>query len=84
MSVLELRDAVCRANQALPKAGLVTMHSGNVSAWDPASNMVFIKPSGVDYETLTPEELVAVDLETGAVVDSNARPSVDLPHLLYL
>ena len=84
MSVTQLRVEVCRANQELPRAGLVTAHSGNVSGFDPASGVVVIKPSGVDYALLTPADLVAVKLETGEAVDSAMRPSVDLPHHLYI
>lgn len=84
MSLTQLRKDVCRSNQALPKAGLVTMHSGNVSGFDPSTWTVVIKPSGVDYETLTPSDLVAVRLETGEVVDHGMKPSVDLPHHLFL
>jgi L-ribulose-5-phosphate 4-epimerase len=80
----QLRKEVCQANQALPKAGLVTMHSGNVSGFDPASWTIVIKPSGVDYDALTPGDLVAVKLETGEVVDSSMKPSVDLPHHLFI
>ena len=80
----DLRDEVCYANKMLPAAGLVTMHSGNVSGLDRRRGRLVIKPSGVDYDRLTPADLVEVDLETGAVVDSNLRPSVDLPHHLFL
>jgi L-ribulose-5-phosphate 4-epimerase len=79
-----LREAVCWANQMLPRAGLVTMHSGNVSGLDAATGRVFIKPSGVDYETLTPSAIVEVDLETGETLGEGLRPSVDLPHHLFL
>jgi L-ribulose-5-phosphate 4-epimerase len=68
----------------LPAAGLVTMHSGNASGLDRESGRVVIKPSGVDYDTLLPEHLVEVELETGRLVDSALRPSVDLPHHLFL
>ncbi len=68
----------------LPKAGLVTMHSGNASGLDRESGIVVIKPSGMDYENITPENLVAVRLETGEIIESNLRPSVDLPHHLFL
>lgn len=88
-----LRREVFRANVALPKAGLVTMHSGNASGLDRETGLVLIKPSGVDYETLTPEALCVVDLEgrpvaASAVPDrvaSPLRPSVDTIHhvLLY-
>lgn len=80
----QLREAVCTVNRALPQAGLVTMHSGNASGLDRASGRLVIKPSGVDYATLTPEMLVEVDLESGAVLDPRLRPSVDLPHHLYI
>jgi L-ribulose-5-phosphate 4-epimerase len=68
----------------LPKTGLVTMHSGNASGYDPDSGTLFIKPSGMDYEDISPENLVPVDLCSGEVLDSRYRPSVDLPHHLYL
>lgn len=67
----------------LPATGLVTMHSGNASGFDPQRGLVVIKPSGVDYDVLTPEMLVCVDLE-GKVVAGDLKPSVDLPHHLYL
>jgi L-ribulose-5-phosphate 4-epimerase len=60
------------------------MHSGNASGLDRASGRLVIKPSGVDYETLRPEDLVEVDLVTGRVVGGRLRPSVDLPHHLFL
>jgi L-ribulose-5-phosphate 4-epimerase len=68
----------------LPKTGLVTMHSGNVSGYDSESGKVVIKPSGMDYEKITPENLVEVDLATGEVRAGQAKASVDLPHHLYL
>ncbi len=80
----ELREKVCWANQMLPKAGLVTMHSGNASGYDPESGLVYIKPSGMDYDAISPTNLVAVRLETGEVVEGAYRPSVDLPHHLFL
>jgi len=80
----QLREQVCWANQMLPKTGLVTMHSGNASGYDPDSGTLFIKPSGMDYEDISPENLVPVDLCSGEVLDSRYRPSVDLPHHLYL
>lgn len=80
----ELRNAVCYANKMLLQTGLVTMHSGNASGLDRASGHLVIKPSGVDYETLTPEMLVEVDVATGEVVSGELSPSVDLPHHLML
>jgi L-ribulose-5-phosphate 4-epimerase len=79
-----LKEEVCWANQMLPKTGLVTMHSGNVSAVDRQKGKVYIKPSGIDYDELTPDKVVEVDLFTGMVSPGNLRPSVDLPHHIYL
>lgn len=79
-----LRVAVCAACKRLPSAGLVVGHAGNVSGIDRAAGRVVIKPSGIDYDLLQPEDLVEVDLATGAVVDGDLRPSVDLPHHLFL
>lgn len=78
-----LREEVCEANQALPQLGLVVMHSGNASGFDAELRKLVIKPSGVDYDRLTPEMLVEVDVDSGHY-DSSLRPSVDLPHHLYL
>jgi len=79
-----LREEVAKANWMLPKAGLVTMHSGNASGYDPDADLLFIKPSGMDYEAITPENLVAVKVSTGEVITQGSRPSVDLPHHLFL
>jgi L-ribulose-5-phosphate 4-epimerase len=79
-----LRVEVCEVNRALSRLGLVVMHSGNASGYDPASGRLVIKPSGTDYDRLTPESLVEVDVRTGQVVRGEYRPSVDLPHHLYL
>lgn len=81
---LELQDEVCWANIQLLRQGLVTMHSGNVSALDIETGMVLIKPSGVDYESLQPSKIVKVNLETGEPLPNQMKPSVDLPHHLYL
>lgn len=72
----ELRALVCALNKELPKEGLVTMTSGNVSGRDPATNLVAIKPSGVSFEELTPDDIVIVDLQ-GKVVEGTRKPSVD-------
>jgi L-ribulose-5-phosphate 4-epimerase len=84
MDLAELRQEVCYVNRMLLSTGLVSMHSGNASGLDRASGRLVIKPSGVDYETLRPEDLVEVDLVTGRVVGGRLRPSVDLPHPLFL
>jgi L-ribulose-5-phosphate 4-epimerase len=82
--LLVLREEVAHANWTLPKARLVTMHSGNASGYDPESDTLVIKPSGMDYEAITPENLVAVKVSTGELLTQGSRPSVDLPHHLFL
>ena len=87
-----LRASVHQVNLALPRAGLVTMHSGNASGLDRETGLVLIKPSGVDYDTLRPEDLVVLTLDGEHVpaagvpdrVASRLRPSVDTPHHLAL
>jgi L-ribulose-5-phosphate 4-epimerase len=79
-----LRLEVAKANWALPAAGLVTMHSGNASGYDPDADVLYIKPSGMDYEDITPDGLVAVRVSDGQVLTEGIRPSVDLPHHLFL
>lgn len=71
-----LRAAVLEANLALPRYGLVTLTWGNVSGIDRASGVMVIKPSGVAYERLRAEDLVAVALD-GTVVEGRLRPSSD-------
>lgn len=72
----ELRRQVWAANRALPQRGLVLLTWGNVSGIDRASGLVVIKPSGVEYEELTPKNLVVVDLD-GHLVEGTLRPSSD-------
>jgi L-ribulose-5-phosphate 4-epimerase len=84
LSLLELREQVWRANQALVGAGLVTLSFGNASGVDRAAGVLVIKPSGVPYDQLLPEHLVAVALEDGRVVEGELRPSSDTPTHLAL
>ncbi|HPP51617.1 MAG TPA: L-ribulose-5-phosphate 4-epimerase [Thermoguttaceae bacterium] len=84
MEFEELRQEVCYVNRMLLAAGLVSMHSGNASGLDRRSGRLVIKPSGVDYDRLKPEDLVEVDLQSGQVDGGRLRPSVDLPHHLFL
>ena len=72
----ELKELVCAANLLLPKYGLVTFTWGNVSGIDRKSGMVVIKPSGVSYSGMRPEDMVIVDLE-GKVVEGKWKPSSD-------
>ncbi len=79
----QLRREVWGANLGIYRAGLVTMHSGNASGVDRKRGLVVIKPSGMDYDKLRPQDLVVTDLE-GHKVSGKWNPSVDLPHHLYL
>ncbi len=72
----ELKQQVADANKQLVAAGLVTLTWGNVSGIDRDSGLVAIKPSGVDYDALTPDNLVVVNLE-GEVIEGDLRPSSD-------
>ena len=74
----ELKKLVCEANLLLPKYNLVTFTWGNVSGIDRASGLVVIKPSGVDYDGMAPEDMVVVDLN-GKVVEGKWKPSSDTP-----
>ena len=80
----ELKREVAKANRMLPMAGLVTMHSGNASGFSPDDDVLYIKPSGMDYEEVSAQNVVPVRASTGEVLVSGVRPSVDLPHHLYL
>jgi L-ribulose-5-phosphate 4-epimerase len=84
MSLDDLRKQVCAANQALVAAGLVTLSFGNASGIDRTARVMVIKPSGVPYEALRPDVLVAVDLESGASESGALRPSSDAPTHLAL
>lgn len=74
----ELKEKVFRANLDLVKHGLVIFTWGNVSGIDRASGLVVIKPSGVDYDTMTVDDMVVVDLQ-GKVVEGKLKPSSDTP-----
>ncbi len=79
----ELKEQVCEANLLLPKHGLVTFTWGNVSAIDRETGCVVIKPSGLSYERMGPEDMVVVDLD-GNVIEGKWRPSSDTPTHLRL
>ena len=79
----ELKAKVCQANLDLVRHGLVIFTWGNVSAVDRESGLVVIKPSGVSYDVMKPEDMVVVDLD-GKVVEGKLRPSSDTPtHLVF-
>ena len=79
----ELKAKVCKANLDLVRHGLVIFTWGNVSAIDRESGLVVIKPSGVSYDNMKPEDMVVVDLD-GKVVEGDLRPSSDTPTHLVL
>ena len=79
----KLRREVWEANLGIFRAGLVTMHAGNASGVDRKRGLVVIKPSGMDYDKLRPQDMVVTDLK-GRKVSGKWNPSVDLPHHLYL
>jgi L-ribulose-5-phosphate 4-epimerase len=75
----ELKAQVCQANLDLVKEGLVVQTWGNVSGVDRAGGHLVIKPSGVPYADLTPQQMVVVSLATGQVVEGRLQPSSDTP-----
>lgn len=79
----QFRKQVWEANVGIYRAGLVTMHSGNASGIDRQRGLVIIKPSGMDYDKMKPADLVVTDLE-GRKLRGKWKPSVDLPHHLYI
>ena len=78
-----LREEICQLHQELPRWGLVTWTSGNLSGRDPGTGYVVIKPSGLRYEDLRPEHMVVVDLD-GEVVEGDIKPSSDTASHLYI
>ncbi len=79
----ELKKKVYEANMDLPRYGLVTFTWGNVSAIDREKGLFVIKPSGVDYNLLKPEDMVVMDL-AGNKVEGKYNPSSDTPTHLEL
>ena len=79
----QLKEQLWKLHLELPKNGLVKWTGGNVSARDPASNLVAIKPSGVLYEDLRPEDHVVLELD-GNIVEGTLKPSSDTASHLYI
>ena len=77
MSLTTLKQQVFEANLALPRHRLVTFTWGNVSAIDRSRGLVAIKPSGVEYDGMTVDDIVVVELETGRTVEGSKKPSSD-------
>jgi len=72
----KLKEDVCFSNVQLKTQGLVILTWGNVSGYDPESKLMVIKPSGVNYEDLSPEKMVVVDMD-GRVIEGKLKPSSD-------
>ena len=79
----KLKEEVYQANMELPRQKLITLTWGNVSGIDRESGLVVIKPSGVDYGILKPEDMTVVDLE-GNRIEGKYKPSSDTPTHLEL
>ncbi len=86
MMLEELKIQVLEANLALPRHQLVTFTWGNVSAVDRERGLMVIKPSGVEYDVMTAQDMVVVELESGRVVEGQRKPSsdTDTHRVLYL
>lgn len=84
MNFEKLKYDVWQANIKLAKSGLVVLTWGNVSGVDRKAGVMAIKPSGVDYDNLKPEDIVVLSIDSGKVVDGILRPSSDTPSHLVL
>ena len=78
-----IREELVALHAELPRHGLVVWTGGNVSARDPETGLVAIKPSGIRYEDLTAESMVVLDLD-GRVMDGSRKPSSDAASHLYV
>ena len=83
MLLPQLREEVCDLHAQLPLNNLVAWTSGNLSAYDPRTNLVVIKPSGVKFPDLTPENMVVVDID-GQVIEGDYKPSSDTASHCYI
>lgn len=79
-----LKKQVCEANLELVRRGVVIYTWGNVSGIDREKGLVVIKPSGVEYDVMRPEDMVVVDYKSGEIVEGNYKPSTDTPTHLEL
>ena len=79
----QLKEQVWKLHMELPRNGLVVWTGGNVSARDPETNLVVIKPSGVLYDELRPEDHVVLNLD-GDIVEGSLKPSSDTASHLYI
>jgi L-ribulose-5-phosphate 4-epimerase len=84
LEITELRETVCALHAELVRNNLVAWTSGNVSARVPGQDLMVIKPSGISYDDLTPENMVVCDLEGKAVSASGYKPSSDTASHAYI
>ena len=80
----QLKQQVLEANLDLPRHKLVTFTWGNVSAVDETRRLMVIKPSGVEYEVMTADDMVVVEIASGKIVEGAKKPSSDTPTHLAL
>lgn len=83
MLLPDLREEVCSLHDQLPLNNLVAWTSGNLSARDPETNMVVIKPSGIRFEHLTPDKMVVVDID-GNHIEGDYKASSDTTSHCYI
>jgi L-ribulose-5-phosphate 4-epimerase len=83
MLLEDLRQIVCTLHEELPRNQLVAWTSGNISARDPSTGLIVIKPSGVKFADLTPDSMVVVD-ENGVLVEGHLQPSSDTASHCYI
>lgn len=77
MAHQQLKERVCRVNKESVRAGLVTLTFGNVSGADRGAGVMAIKPSGVSYDALKPDDIIVLAIADGRVVEGKLRPSSD-------
>jgi L-ribulose-5-phosphate 4-epimerase len=83
MMLEKLKNDVCAANLDLVEKGLVIHTWGNVSGRDFKTGLIVIKPSGVSYRTMKPDDMVVIDIE-GNIIEGKLKPSTDAPTHLVL
>ena len=83
MLLQQLREEVCALHDELPKNNLVAWTSGNISGRDPETGLVVIKPSGIKFPDLTPENMVVVDLD-GKIIEGDYKASSDTASHCYI
>jgi L-ribulose-5-phosphate 4-epimerase len=83
MKLAQLREEVYKCNLLLPENDLIKMTSGNVSGRDPETGWIVVKPSGLPYEQLSPDNFLIVDLD-GTMIEGDLVPSIDMETHLYI